>query len=126
MAYSRETIFILYALFIIAFFVQCYLSYLQNKALQTEVMRMNRLYRNYCYVSVGKKRARLFRKGYVVILAVDEDRTIVQAKILSGMTVFARLKEETAIIGQNIDHWQQLEKKQMTYKDYAEIGRAHV
>lgn len=119
MSYSRETIFILYALFIIAFFVQCYLSYLQNKALQMEVMKMNQMHRDYCYVTVGKKRARLFRKGYVVILAVDSTQTIVQARILSGLTVFARMKQETEIVGQNIHHWKQLEKRQMTYKDHA-------
>lgn len=119
MSYSRETIFILYALFIIAFFVQCYLSYLQNKALQKEVMNMNRMYGSSCYVTVGKKRARLFRRGYIVILAVDSSQTITQAKLLSGLTVFARMKQENEIIGQNIKYWKQLEKKQMTYKDHA-------
>ncbi|MGM0169102.1 hypothetical protein IGI39_003419 [Enterococcus sp. AZ135] len=119
MSYSRETIFILYALFIIAFFIQCYLSYLQNKALQQEVMKMNRMHSNHCYVTVGKKRARFFRRGYVVILAVDASQTIVQARILSGLTVFARMKQETEIVGQNINYWKQLEKRQMTYKDHA-------
>lgn len=119
MTYSRDTIFILYALFILAFFIQCYLSYLQNKALQMEVMKMNRLHKESAYVTVGKKRARLFRRGYVVILAVDASDTIIQARMLSGLTVFARMKEETEIIGQNIHHWKQLETKQMTYKDHA-------
>lgn len=121
MSYSRETIFVLYALFIVAFFVQCYLSYLQNKALQTAVLEMNRTYGQSCYVSVGKKRARLFRKGYVVIVAVDEGKRIVHAKVLSGMTVFARLKTEREIEGQTIDHWMELEKKSMTYKDHAMV-----
>ena len=119
MTYIRDTIFILYALFIVSFFVQSYLSYLQNKELQKNVLKMNRIYSKDCHISVGKKKARIFRKGYVVILAVNSTREIVNAEVLAGMTVFARVKQETEIIGKSIDDWRNVEKKKMTYKDHA-------
>ncbi|HHX24649.1 MAG: transcriptional regulator GutM [Tepidanaerobacteraceae bacterium] len=71
----------------VAWILQGVLTYFQIKNFQAKLAE----FRKYSRLGVGTVKGR-FSKGTIVILGVDDKDTIVDAQIMSGITVFARLR----------------------------------
>jgi len=87
-------------LLIIAWFLQIFLSYNQNRHYQQTVRVMSNQQSGYLGVGVVKRRLGI---GSVVILVTDPDFVVTQAKELTGVTVFGRFKQAPDFVGRPID-----------------------
>lgn len=82
-------------LFLGAFYaVNMVLSFRQSKDLADSYVALRKQGR----VVMGKYK-RLLNSGAIVLFAINDDNTIIDAKILAGYTVFSRFKNHPEIIG---------------------------
>jgi glucitol operon activator protein len=88
-------------LFICAWVLQVILSFYQNRHYGQTVREMSTSHSSgYLGVGVIKKR---FGIGSVIILVSDLSGKVVNAKELTGVTVFSRFKSTQKLIGRTID-----------------------
>lgn len=80
-----------------AFLLQIFFGYFQVKHLSRVFVQMRRKGR----VAIGRKKGH-FRSGTIVFLAVDQEGSILDAKRMQGVTIFARFKTLSSLIGENI------------------------
>ena len=90
-------------------------SVLHIKYYQHVLRKMSRRQEGYLGVGMNQRK---FKLGQVCIIVTDLDGKIVECRILTGMTVFARFKKDPTYEGKNIFHmdWSGKEK----YKEVVE------
>lgn len=92
--------------------LQGILSYFQVKDYRKNVSAMNKK----GDLFIGQVKGRI-RAGSIVLMAIDKQGNILEAKSMTGITVFHRFKDLPQLIGFNIDHkehWlNKLKNKQM-------------
>ncbi|RLP10042.1 transcriptional regulator GutM [Propionibacterium australiense] len=81
----------------VAYLGQMYFSTVQMKDFSTSYAALRRRGK----VAIGKRRNAL-SAGAIAMLLLDEDGTIVDARVMSGLTVLARFKPLAQITGQHI------------------------
>lgn len=86
-------------LFVILWGLQFLLTHFQMKNYYSTIQKMSRRGAGYLGVGVSKRR---FGKGVVLVLVSDENDVIVDAKKMSGVTVFSRFEEYSEVIGENV------------------------
>ncbi|NLH02470.1 MAG: transcriptional regulator [Clostridiales bacterium] len=86
-------------LIFIVWVIQGLLSYSQIKNFKLKLAE----FKNYHRFGIGQVKGR-FSRGVIVILGVDGNDIIVNAEIMSGITVFARFKPFDILKNQNINH----------------------
>lgn len=88
-----------YALIIVAFYLlQVYMSYRQMEHFKRTILK----YRDKGIMGLGVKKSR-FGSGKVAVLVSDDKGNIIIAKIMSGISVFARFRNKADLIGKSID-----------------------
>lgn len=88
-----------YALIIVAFYLlQVYMSYRQMEHFKRTILK----YRDKGIMGLGVKKSR-FGSGKVAVLVSDDKGNIIIAKIMSGVSVFARFRNKAELIGKSID-----------------------
>lgn len=86
-------------LFLGAFYaINMVLSFRQSKDLANSYVALRRQGR----VVMGKYK-RLLNSGAIVLFAINDDNTIIDAKILSGYTVFSRFKDHPELLGMDMN-----------------------
>ncbi|WP_019535975.1 transcriptional regulator GutM [Paenibacillus ginsengihumi] len=91
-------------LFIVAWFLQIALSYVQSKHYQQTVRAMSGQGSGFLGVGVAKRKLGI---GSVVILVTDLSGVVTQAKELTGVTVFGRFKQASDFVGKTIHELEQ-------------------
>jgi len=97
----------LIAIFAVAWFIQIALVRLQANHYERTLREMSDARSGYLGVGVDK---RLLGAGKVVILVSDIHGTIVKAKEMAGVTLFARFKPADALIGHSVDAMEAMAK----------------
>jgi DNA-binding transcriptional regulator of glucitol operon len=82
-----------------AWIAQAGFCYFQMKNFNKEFIRLRRKGK----VAIGKKKGKI-SAGTIVLICIDDNLEIVEAKIMSGVTVFAKLRPLKEIEHQNILH----------------------
>ncbi|WP_026882653.1 transcriptional regulator GutM [Clostridium akagii] len=82
-----------------AWIVQAMLSYFQMKNFNTEFIRLRRKGK----VAIGKKKGKI-SSGTIVLICIDDNLEILEAKIMTGITVFAKLRPLKEIEHENLLH----------------------
>lgn len=77
----------IFLVFILAFLFQYFLGFLQIKNFNKNYIELKKRGR----VVIGKKKG-FFLAGAIVLLLIDENANIVDARYMQGVTVFARFK----------------------------------
>ncbi|MDC3424567.1 transcriptional regulator GutM [Aquibacillus sp. 3ASR75-11] len=91
------------AIFAGIWLLQIILTQVQVKHYRDTIKRMSKRASGYLGAGVEKRKLGV---GKVVIIVCDEDGTIVDSQLMSGVTVFARFKTFNEIIGESIYHLQ--------------------
>lgn len=97
-------------LFIVAWFLQIALSYVQSKHYQQTVRAMSGQGSGFLGVGVAKRKLGI---GSVVILVTDLSGVVTQAKELTGVTVFGRFKQASDFVGKTIHELEQFNVEQI-------------
>ncbi|MBO8162695.1 MAG: transcriptional regulator GutM [Brevibacillus sp.] len=80
--------------------LQIYFTIRQSKHYQRQFYEMQQQSSGYMGVGVSKRR---FGRGAVVMITTDPNGIITRAKQMSGLTVFARFREQNAMVGKPIE-----------------------
>jgi glucitol operon activator protein len=105
-------------LFIIAWFLQIFLSFAQSKHYQQTVRMMSNQASGFLGVGVVKRRLGI---GSVVILVTDLNYVVTGARELTGVTVFKRFKKADDFIGRSVN---ELEREGRTGSRYHAVKLA--
>ncbi|MFC3419191.1 transcriptional regulator GutM [Salinicoccus hispanicus] len=87
------------AVFVALWVMQFVMTHFQMKNYYSTISEMSRRGSGYLGVGVSKKR---FGKGVVTVLVSDEHDIVVDAKKMSGVTVFSRFEQYSEVIGENL------------------------
>lgn len=82
----------------IMWMIQGILSYFQIRHFRKRMADLKRKGR----ILIGRQKGR-FVAGSIVILVIDNDKTVIDAEEMSGFTVFNKFKKKTEIIGKHIE-----------------------
>ena len=82
-----------------AWIAQAFFSYFQMKNFNAEFIRLRRKGK----VAIGKIRGKI-SVGTIVLICIDDNLEIMEAKIITGVTVFAKLKSFKEIEHENLLH----------------------
>jgi glucitol operon activator protein len=105
-------------LFIIAWFLQVFLSFAQSKHYQQTVRTMSNQSSGFLGVGVVKRRLGI---GSVVILVTDLNYVVTGARELTGVTVFQRFRKAEDFIGRTVN---ELEREGRTGSRYHAVKLA--
>jgi glucitol operon activator protein len=105
-------------LFIIAWFLQIFLSFAQSKHYQQTVRTMSNQSSGFLGVGVVKRRLGI---GSVVILVTDLNYVVTGARELTGVTVFQRFRKAEDFIGRTVN---ELEREGRTGSRYHAVKLA--
>lgn len=94
-----QSVIFIFLVFIALWGAQFILTHYQLKNYYKTIAEMSRRDSGYLGVGVSKKR---FGKGVVIILVSDNEDNVIDAKIMSGVTVFTRFEKYSELIGEKI------------------------
>lgn len=93
----KMNIYTIFGIFFLLVIMQFIGMRLQIKAYREAVRRLHQEGN----LGIGSRRGRI-GSGYIIIIACDNEGTIIDSEIMKGMTIFSRFKKEAALIGKNI------------------------
>ena len=88
-----------FLLFAFIWVLQFYMAHFQMKNYRKTIREMSQKDSGYLGVGVEKKK---FGKGVVTVVVCNEEGIIIDAKKMSGVTVFSRFEEFSEVLGRNI------------------------
>ncbi len=91
-------------------FIQGIFTYVQIK----NYNKMIRTMKSYGMVGIGMKKGKL-TPGNIILLAVDQQGTVVKGFRMKGFSVFARFREITDVAGEDIRELKEKVKKNLKY-----------
>ncbi|EKO3434748.1 transcriptional regulator GutM [Vibrio fluvialis] len=89
-----DSISLFISIAIVAWVIQIAMSFFQIRAFNRMIQSMARKGK----IKIGRTKSR-WKARTIVVLVEDEDGTIMDAKVLNGITVFARPKTLAVVIG---------------------------
>ncbi|WP_174614567.1 transcriptional regulator GutM [Virgibacillus ihumii] len=99
--------------------LQFLLTHFQVKHYQSEIKKLSR--KNSGFLGTGYYKKRL-GMGAIVVLVCDEDSRITDAKLMKGITVFARFKSMQRLIGMKLEEVRNVDF--LPQKEYFALGNA--
>lgn len=90
-------IYTIFGIFFVLVIMQFIGMKLQIRAYRQAIHRLHQVGN----IGIGSRRGRI-GAGYIIIIACDNDGTVIDSEIMKGMTIFSRFKKDSEIIGQNI------------------------
>ncbi|SFP81218.1 DNA-binding transcriptional regulator of glucitol operon [Salibacterium halotolerans] len=99
--------------------LQFVLTHLQVKHYQGKIKEMTRKHQGYLGTGYFKKR---FGNGAVMLVVCDEETNIKEAKVMQGLTVFARFKTVKKLIGMTLEETRDLDT--LTVKESSALAGA--
>ncbi|MGY4689581.1 transcriptional regulator GutM [Salibacterium sp. K-3] len=99
--------------------LQFVLTHLQVKHYQGKIKEMSRKHDGYLGTGYFKKR---FGNGAVMLVVCDDDTKIKEAKVMKGLTVFARFRTVKNVIGLTLEETRALDT--LTVKESSALANA--
>ncbi|MFD2705012.1 transcriptional regulator GutM [Salibacterium lacus] len=99
--------------------LQFLLTHLQVKHYQGKIREMSRKHKGYLGTGYFKKR---FGNGAVMLVVCDDETKIKEAKVMKGLTVFARFRTIKKLIGLTLEESRDLET--LTVKESSALAGA--
>ena len=100
---QHQTVSTLFAVIIAAMVVQGIFGFRQVMLVQRTMARLHRRYGNEYCTGYGQAAGWLFGKGCIVILVVNRQMIVQEARILTGRTVLSRFHDASGFIGCHVE-----------------------
>lgn len=110
----NQAMMVFFALAVLAWLAQGYLAFQQAKDIQKKHKELYLQYSKNCCIGFGEAKSRLFGRGYLMVVAADKNLRVVDCRVLSGVSVFDRMKRDDSLVGLDLSPYLAKEDAQTT------------